>query len=677
MKSLNHFKIRIAATLFACAFVMLFAICVSPHVGASGEAHVKEAAPEDGIPCCNTFVSFLFNRNQVLTSTGRAGVFRSDNRGERWQRSMDGLIATNGVSLQPTHICQSPSQPRILYALAGVGEDVSPFNGLFFSDDFGVTWSRRGTVSTGLGTNKCAVDASDPYTVYISGFDETSFASAAWKTTDGGQTINPLTNLPACSGGDVTQIESAPGTIYLRGDDLVSVCISASTDSGNTFHPLALPNAAGIGALTVSPNGHALFLNTSDANHQPAGAVRSTDGGASWVPVNGLANGYYNFLAFDPTNSNRVYASDGLLRVSNDGGLTFTLLPASNDSRLLGGIGEIAVDQRGSVYMKTLAGPFRTDDGGRTFRSVNREFRASSVSDLAFDASGNLLVGVTHTQLLFRQTHDLDFQPIGTPLMDPSGFTNELAAVAASPTNPNIVLVAMDQRGLYRTENGGQSWTSPTLTDGPTAFVRARMAFPTTSRVYLVSRVPSSSKPGLYRSDDAGRTFARLSSLRLGAIGVDPTNADTIYVGTYSTSQGLFKSNDGGLTLQNLSQPGFYNAIAVDRRNSQIVYAGELFGQLIRSTDGGQTFAPASTGLAGEGVNGIAQDSAGTLFVWMQGGGLLSSRDNASSWQPVNAGEAFERSWIEAGRPSFVVDLRHPGRLYLGNKGVIQVDAHP
>jgi hypothetical protein len=124
-------------------------------------------------------------------------------------------------------------------------------------------------------------------------------------------------------------------------------------------------------------------------------------------------------------------------------------------------------------------------------------------------------------------------------------------------------------------------------------------------------------------------------------------------------------------------QSGFFNAITVDRRNSQIVYAGELFGQVIRSTDGGQTFDPASTGLAGEGVNGIAQDSAGTLFVWMQGVGLFSSGDNASSWQSVNAIEAFERSWIDAGRPSFVVDPGHPGRLYLGNKEVIQVDAHP
>ncbi len=679
MNALTKIKIRIACTFFACAFVMLFWICIPQGAGAAADSvgQVHEAGPEDGIPCCTGDEAFLVNRRQVLTATGRAGIFRSDNRGERWQRSMEGFIADNGVSPQAASVCQSPSQPRIVYALGGLGEDVSPFNGLFFSDDFGVTWTRRASVNTGFGLNECTVDASDPRTVYVCGFDDTTFAGAAWKSTDGGQTINALTNLPVADAENV-HLKSAPGTLYLSEDSPSCQCqyVYASHDGGNTFSPLGTPPAPGVGGLEVSLDGHAIFLNTSDANHQPTGSSRSIDGGASWVAVTGLPTGYAD-LAFDPTNSARVYASDRLLRVSNDGGLTFTLLPASNDPRFPGPypIHRIAVGDRGSVYIDTLAGPFRTDDGGQTFLAVSRGFRASSVSDLAFDANGKLLVGVLHTKVVFRQTHDLDFEAIGTPLMDPDGFSNDPAALAASPTDPNVILVAMDHRGLYRTENGGQSWTSPILADGPNAFLKARMAFPTSSRAYLVSRVPSAFKPGLYRSDDAGRTFAHLSSLRLGAIGVDPTNPDTIYVGTYSTGQGVFKSTNGGQTLQNLGQPGFFNAITVDRSNPLIVYAGELFGQVIRSIDGGQTFAPASSGLAGAGVNGIVQDSAGTLFVWMQGGGLFSSRDNASSWQAVDTGEAFRRSWIEAGRPSLVVDPRHPGFLYLGNKGVIQVNA--
>jgi hypothetical protein len=141
-----------------------------------------------------------------------------------------------------------------------------------------------------------------------------------------------------------------------------------------------------------------------------------------------------------------------------------------------------------------------------------------------------------------------------------------------------------------------------------------------------------------------------------------------------SKDEGLFKSTDGGQTLQNLGQAGIFSAIAIDQRNPQVVYAGQRFGQVIRSLDGGQSFAPASTGLAGAGVHGFAQDARGTLFVWIRGGGLFSSDDFASTWKPVDTGEALRRSGVEAGRGTLVADPRHLGRLYLGNAGVLRID---
>ena len=675
LKGKNKSTAVIACMLFACAFVMLFWICVPSRARADSkhEAEVIEAGPEDGILCCNGFNSFLFNGNKVLGVTGRAGVFQSEGRDEEWQRSMQGLVASNGVGPFVNQVCQSPSQPRMLYAM--VGEDLffSPFNGLFFSDDFGATWTRRGAVNTGIGFNLCTVDASDPRTVYVSGFDDTDFTNKTWKSTDGGQTFQVLTDLPDCAVGGFVQ--SVPGTLYIIGNNNPPVCLYASTDRGSTFHQLPAPSAT-FGALRVRPDGHAIFFIAIDANGEVTGTFRSTDGGASFVSVNGLPNGF-GYLAFDPTNPSRVYMSDGLVRVSNDGGLTFALLSASNDPRFLtpGTIGPIGVDGRGSLYIGTLAGPFRSDDNGQTFRSAKEGFRASSVNDLAFDANGKLLVAVLHTQVVFRQTHGLDFQPIGSTVpIAFNGFNNDANALAASPTDPNVILVAMLSEGLYRTNNGGQSWTQATVADGANSFFNTRMAFPTGSRVYLVSPSSPFFKPGLYRSDDAGKTFARLSTLRFGAIAVDPTNADTIYVGSYSSGEGLFKSTNGGQTLQDLGQPDFYSAIAVDRRDPNVVYAGQRFGQVIRSLDGGQTFSSASNGLTGAGVHAIAQDSRGTLYVWLRGGGLFSSQNAGSSWQLVDSGEALRRSGVEAGRGSLVVDPQHPGRIYLGNAGLIQID---
>ncbi len=507
---------------------------------------------------------------------------------------------------------------------------------------------------------------------YVSGFDDSTFISKTWKSTDGGQTVQEFgASLPACAAGG--RVHALRGVLYIN-----SGCVAASTDGGASFRLLPVPQDLP-GGFDASPDGRAIFLNTIDASFHVTGSFRSTDGGASFVAVSGLPNGF-GPLAFDPTDPSRIYTSDGLLRVSTNGGLSFALLPASNDPRFFGSfpIGEIDVDPRGSVYLGTIAGPFRTDDGGQTFRSLLDGFRASAVQDLAFDADGKLLVGVLHTQMVFRQTHGRTFRPIGNaPIIDlkhaVSADDYDAASVAASPTDANVILVATSAGlGLFRTGDGGRSWTAAAVPGAPVFYNNSRMAFPTSSRVYLASPgFPS----GLFRSDDAGQSFAKFSSLRFGAIAVDPTDSSVLYVGTYSGSAGLFKSTDGGQTLQDLGQPGSFSALLVDRRNPQVVYTGRRFGQVIRSLDGGQTFAPASTGLAGAGVHGLAQDANGTLFVWLRAGGLFASRDGASTWQAVDTAEALSRSGVEGGRGSLVADPHHPGRVYLGNAGVIQVHA--
>jgi photosystem II stability/assembly factor-like uncharacterized protein len=658
-------------TLFAaimgspCALLLLAAllnVTDSQPAHANGKdqlASVREAGPEDGKLCCGGVGELLFHGDEVLGITGRAGIFKSVGHGAPWARSMQGLVAQNGVSPLVNSGCQAPSDPRIVYVVAGLDGAVAPFNGFFSSDDFGETWTRRGAVDTGIGTNTCTVDAVDPRTVYLTGFDSATFTPTIWKSTDGGRTVQIFSNnLPACSLGVVFPRR---GVLYVIG-----FCAVVSTDGGVSFQPLQLP--ADVNGFDVSPDGNTIFLDTL------AGTFRSIDRGASFAPVSGLPNGLYNpTLGFDPTDSSRIYATNGLLYVSTDGGVSFRLLPAANDPRFLGPIDEIGVNPRGSLYIDTLAGLFRSDDRGKTFRSVLDGFRASSVQDLAFDADGKLLVGVYHTQMVFQQRHGLTFKPIGnTPDIVLDGFTNGVA-VAGSPTDPNVILVATDEQGLFRTENGGRSWTPAAVSDGATVFAHSRMSFPTSTRVYLVSLTDT--PMGLYRSDDAGGTFVGLASLAFGAIAVDPRNADVLYVGTYDSGDGLFKSTDGGRTLHDLGQPGAFSALAVDHRYPQIIYAGQRSGRVIRSLDGGKTFAPASAGLAGAGVHGLAQDAHGTLFVWLRGGGLFASDDRAASWHPVDTGEALRRSGVEAGRGSLVADPRRPGHLYLGNAGVIEIIA--
>jgi hypothetical protein len=406
-------------------------------------------------------------------------------------------------------------------------------------------------------------------------------------------------------------------------------CVAASTDGGISFHLLALPPGF-IEGFDASPDGRAILLTMYDASFTAASTFRSVDGGASFVAVSGLPLGIGR-MAFDSTVASRTYTTDGQLHVSRDGDLTFSPIP--NDPSFLGAfpVREIGVDSRGSVYLSNLAGPFRTDDRGKTFRSLLNEFRGSAVQDLAFDANGKLLVGVLHTQIVFRQTHGCAFSPLGTALIDPNGLEIDAAAVGGSPIDPNVILVATPDRGLLRTGNGGRSWTSAMVAGNASIFMDSRMAFVIGSRVYPAA--PSRAVSGPYRSDDARVSFTRLSTLRFGALAVDPANSNVLYAGTFGDSTELFKSADSGRTTQSLGQAGDFSTLAVDRGSPSVVDAGVRFGQVIRSRDAGQAFTAASSGLIGAGVLGLTQDACGTVFVWVHGGGLFSSADGGSSWQ--------------------------------------------
>jgi photosystem II stability/assembly factor-like uncharacterized protein len=479
----------------------------------NGSVRIREAGPLDGELCCLGAEPLVFDGDEAIAVTGRAGIFKSSDHGASWARSMTGLVAPNGVSPFVNSICQAPSDPRIVYVLAGLGGAVTSFNGVFSSNDFGKTWTRRGSADTGFGFNQCAVDAIDPRKLYIFGFDSSTFANAIWRSTDGGQTQQPFGANQACLlGGPFPR----PGILYVLGQS----CSVFSTDDGDSFQPLSVPQDP---LADFGPDGNSIFVST------PAGAFRSIDRSMSFTPISGLPNAF-NSLAFDPTNAARIYATDGGLRISVDGGASFTLVPATFDVRFPGP-DDISVDPRGSVFVNTPDGIFRSDDAGKKFKSMKEGFRASSLDDLAFDADGKLLVPVYHTQVIFRQTHGTDFKAIGASL---AGAGIDGTVVAGSPVDASVILLGTDIEGMFRTDNGGRTWTPVTFSDGATSFTRARMSFATASRVYLAAPT------GFYRSDDAGQSFTRLADLSFGAVAVDPLNADLLYAGTYGSGDGLY-----------------------------------------------------------------------------------------------------------------------------------------
>ena len=67
------------------------------------------------------------------------------------------------------------------------------------------------------------------------------------------------------------------------------------------------------------------------------------------------------------------------------------------------------------------------------------------------------------------------------------------------------------------------------------------------------------------------------------------------------------------------------------------------------------------------------EPSTGRLYTWMNNGGLFRSEDAAASWTPVDTGDAFRRSGVTAGRGALAIDPAHQGRIFLGNRSLLEV----
>ncbi|HEV2366222.1 MAG TPA: hypothetical protein VGS12_18740 [Caulobacteraceae bacterium] len=197
--------------------------------------------------------------------------------------------------------------------------------------------------------------------------------------------------------------------------------------------------------------------------------------------------------------------------------------------------------------------------------------------------------------------------------------TRQIGAILVDPTNPDIALVAAighafgpnAERGVYRTADGGRTWTKVLYRDENTGAID--LAYdPQNPRIvwaalWQMRRLPwnmSSGGPGsgLYRSADGGLTWTRLEGHGLPAgilgridIAPSPARPGRIWAMIEAKAGGLYRSDDGGATWTLINQDGrltqrawYFSKIYADPKSPDTVYA--LNTGLLRSTDGGRSF---------------------------------------------------------------------------------------
>jgi photosystem II stability/assembly factor-like uncharacterized protein len=191
--------------------------------------------------------------------------------------------------------------------------------------------------------------------------------------------------------------------------------------------------------------------------------------------------------------------------------------------------------------------------------------------------------------------------------------SGRINSIAVSPANSHIVLLGTSTGGIWRSTDGGASFTpvSDDQADLEVGYLAFSKSAPSIAYAGMGDTKLGYLGSGVLKSTDEGATWVRVSNNTLPSPGsiarleVDPANPNRLYVAQYSVvsgskviSGGLYLSTDGGVNWTKILA-GAARDVILDPSNSRNVYAGlslidpgadPAFG-LYHSTDGGGTWA--------------------------------------------------------------------------------------
>lgn len=352
----------------------------------------------------------------------------------------------------------------------------------------------------------------EPHTFFFGGT-----GGGVWKTEDAGHHWTSIADdyLTAGAVGALDVADSDPNVIYvgtgsacIRGNVSVGRGVWKTTNGGDSWDFLGLPESGAVGSLVVHPQDPELVyvaaLGHPFGKNPERGVYRSRDGGATWENVLFLndSTGAVS-LAMNPRNPRIIYA--GMWRVERK---PWTLISGGPEGGL-----------------------YRTTDGGDSWTKL----------------SGGLPEGI-----------------VGKVTVSVSG---------ANPDRVWAMVEAEPGNGLYRSDDAGESWTFMTgesrLT-GRAFYYHHVVADPGNENTVYILNV------GFYRSVDGGRTFDRIQVHHgdVHDLWINPLNPDYFVVGD---DGGAEVSLNGGETLSGVyNQPTaeFYD-VMVDHGRPYRLYGSQ------------------------------------------------------------------------------------------------------
>ena len=291
------------------------------------------------------------------------------------------------------------------------------------------------------------------------------------------------------------------------------------------------------------------------------------------------------------------------------------------------------VGQPHTFYMgNTGGGIWKTTDDGVTWKNISDGFlKTGTVGDIAVSESNpNIVIagmgehaarGVMTSMGdgVYKSTDaGKTWKHIGLD------HTRHISDVIIHPTNPDIIFIAAqgaqygpsEDRGIYRSTNGGETWEKVLYVDDITGASSLSMDMNNPLILYAAmwqhERTPwtitsGGASSGFYKSTDGGTTWDKMEKglpkeFGKSGISVSRANSDVVYAVLEAEGEkgGVYKSTDAGKTWKqtnknriNIARSWYYMEIFADTQDENIVYV--LNAPVTKSIDGGKTFTPVPT----------------------------------------------------------------------------------
>ncbi|HWE46151.1 MAG TPA: hypothetical protein VG407_08985 [Caulobacteraceae bacterium] len=314
----------------------------------------------------------------------------------------------------------------------------------------------------------------------------------------------------------------------------------------------------------------------------------------------------------------------------------------------------------------TGGGLWRTTDAGTTWKNLSDEyFHTTTIGAIAVAPSDPnvLYVGTGEAPVrgvaaasgdgLYRSNDGgRTWIYLGLP------YSRQISRIIVDPANPNRVFAAVqgdpwkasEDRGVYRSDDGGATWKRLLYVDPTTGPSDLSMDAHDPKILYAAmwdhQRTPWNVRSGgphsgIWKSTDGGDHWTQLSAglpKLMGRIGVavSPADSKRLYAMIEAEHGGVYRSDDAGATWthvnadQGIRDRGwYYSHVFADPKNRDKVYV--LAASMVVSADAGKSFAPVREPHGDNHALWINPDKPEVMVEGNDGGGIVSL-DGGRSW---------------------------------------------